>query len=61
MSNKEWTPKIPDLYSGDRHCVVCGEKVMAERFVASKPRRGKGLIIAHTHCIKTRAESEAKA
>ena len=61
MSNKEWKPKIPDLYSGDRHCVVCGEKVMAERFVASKPRRGKGLIIAHTHCIKTRAESEAKA
>lgn len=58
MSDKEWTPKLP---IGDCRCVVCGEKVLAQPFIASKPRRGKGLIIAHTHCIKTRAESEGEA
>ena len=59
MSTKEWTPKLPSEWE-NCHCVVCGEKVLAPPFVASKPRRGKGLIIAHTHCIRTRAESEDK-
>lgn len=59
MSAKEWSPRLPRL--GDCHCVVCGERVLAPPFVASKPRRGKGLIIAHTHCIRTRGESEAEA
>lgn len=59
MSNKEWTPKLPSQYE-NCHCVVCGEKVLAPPFVASKPRRGAGLIIAHTHCIKTMGQKEGK-
>lgn len=58
--DKKWEPKLPSTRE-NRACVVCGIEVTEPPFVASKPRRGRGLIIAHTHCIKTRAESEAKA
>lgn len=61
MSAKEWNPQLPGLATGDCHCVVCGEKVLAPPFIASKPRRGKGQIIAHTHCIRLCGGKEAKA
>ena len=58
--DKKWEPKLPSTWE-NRACVVCGKDVIAPPFVASKPRRGAGLIIAHTYCIRTRAESEAEA
>ena len=60
MSNKEWEPKLPSEWE-NCHCVVCGEKVLAPPFIASKPRRGKGLIIAHTHCLKQTGGKETEA
>lgn len=59
MSAKKWEPKLPSEWE-NCHCVVCGEKVLAPPFVASKPRRGKGLIIAHTRCIRLCGGKEAK-
>lgn len=56
MSSKPWEPRIP-IY--DRvHCVICGQRVEAPPFVASKPRKGP-TIYAHTECF-TKEQTEWK-
>lgn len=51
MTDKIYNPKLPSEWE-DCHCVICGEKVTAPPFIASKPRRGKRLILAHTACLE---------
>ena len=46
--NREWTPQLPS--TRPTHCVICGKEVTnGQRFLASKPRRGR-LIVSHTEC-----------
>ncbi len=41
-------------------CVICGERVLAPPFVASKPRKGT-TIYAHTACLEQeQKENDAK-
>lgn len=53
MSN-EWKPKLPKQKP---YCTVCGEKVTAPPFMASKPKRG-ATIYAHTACLKREKEEK---
>lgn len=48
--SEEWNPKPPDLWRGEANCVICGEKITAPPFIASKPKRG-ATIYAHTRCF----------
>ena len=48
----EWKPKLPEQKP---YCVICGEKVTAPPFIASKPKRGVA-IYAHTACLQREKE-----
>ena len=45
--NETWNPKLPEFRPC---CAVCGERVTAPPFVASKPRKGPTFYI-HTACL----------
>jgi hypothetical protein len=47
----EWEPKTPNQWYGEAKCLICGEKVTAPPFIASKPRRGPTIYV-HTECFK---------
>jgi hypothetical protein len=46
---EKWTPPQPKFC--DR-CVICGEKIEGQGFIASKPRRKGSTIYAHTRCFE---------
>lgn len=46
--NETWNPKLPERRPC---CAICGERVTAPPFVASKLRKGP-TIYAHTECFQ---------
>ena len=45
--NETWNPRLPTRHPT---CAICGERVTAPPFVASKPRKGPTIYI-HTACF----------
>ena len=45
--NETWKPRLPKAHP---YCAICGERVTAPPFVASKPRKGSPIYI-HTACF----------
>ena len=49
MTEKKWTPNLSKY---DRPtCIICGERITTEDFIASKQRKG-GVLFAHAHCFE---------
>lgn len=52
--SEERKPRLPKKHPP--FCAICGEKITAPPFIASKPRRGR-TIYAHTRCLEEEQRS----
>lgn len=53
MKQGGWKPKLPEW--SDARCIICGEKITDQEFIASKPHKGP-TIYAHSHCYEKEQE-----
>lgn len=53
MTPGGWKPKLP--WRLEPRCIICGEKITDQEFIASKPHKGP-TIYAHRDCFEKEQE-----